>query len=342
MHCLYLQASIIQQSKEFLLCLCTEYLHTSLSEVGNALEERTVGQMATYMDDASQLCALALLEGIVLTKRIGHTGAYVTLEHIHLPVERHRLVVPACVEVCTHILEEPRLTKGGTSNHYSVHSIVLKGICSLLCRTNISIAYHRYVHARICFDLTNECPVGVSLIHLTASATMNGQCLYATILQSFSQFEEERLTAFHSPPLGWYRIERRSVPAKTRLHCDWNLDFLHHLTCDVEHELRRAQHTRTCTLSRHLLHRATEVDVKNVGVSLILHNLCRLHHTVHISSIYLNCYRTLLVIHSDFLQRTTNTTDEGISTHKLRIHHAGTKLLAEQPKCLVGHIFHWC
>ena len=170
------------------------------------------------MHNATQLGTFTFLEGIILTQGISNAGAHLAFEHFHLPIEGHRVIMLARIEIGTHILEEPRLTKSGTTYHYSIDPITVKGISRLFCCTDVAIANDRDVRTRILLHLANERPVGFTLIHLAACPAMYGQRLDTTILQLFSQFNDDFVL---------------TIPTQTGLHCDRNIDGFNHLTGDV-------------------------------------------------------------------------------------------------------------
>ena len=49
------------------------------------------------------------------------------------------------------------------------------------------------MYARVALDFSNQSPVGIACVHLTAGTPMNGQRLDAAILQLLSQLRDNQL-----------------------------------------------------------------------------------------------------------------------------------------------------
>ena len=178
--------------------------------------------------------------------------------------------------------------------------------------------------AGIALYLTDERPIGLARVHLTAGATMNGQSLNATILQLLRQFGDDELFV---------------VPAQACLHGDGQFHGIHHLAGDLQHLGYILQHSGSSTLASHLLHRTTEVQVDEIGACLF-HDLCGLDHRLDVAPIDLDAHRTLLIADGKFLQRRLHIAYQGLGTDELCIDHRGPEPLAEQSEANVGDVFH--
>ena len=198
---------LVEQGKEFLLGGGLEDADAGLSEVGDALEEGAVGQMAAHVDDAAEFGALAFLQGVVGIERVGHTLLHLSLQHVKLPVEGHGVIVTTCVEIGAHVPEEPRLTESGATYHDGIDTIAVEGSLCLFGCADVAVADDGDVDALTVLHLADESPVGLTLIHLGASTTMDGECFDAAVLKPFGKFEDKRLTFLHRKPFGWHVVE---------------------------------------------------------------------------------------------------------------------------------------
>ena len=80
---------LIEKCKKLFFCLCLKYLYSCRTKIWYSLKQRRVGKVAAHMYDASKFGSLALIEGIVLTKRILDACLYLPFEDVEFPVERH-------------------------------------------------------------------------------------------------------------------------------------------------------------------------------------------------------------------------------------------------------------
>ena len=79
------------------------------------------------------------------------------------------------------------------------------------------------------------------------------------------------------------------VPGQTRLDGNRRIgNSLHDSSSDAEDSGYVLQHTCACTLAGNLLDRTAEVDVEHIGMRLLHNDSCRLAHSIHIFTIYLN------------------------------------------------------
>ncbi len=78
--------------------------------------------------------------------------------------------------------EYPRTSEGGATNHDGIDAISVEGFVCLVQRLNVAIANDGDMDAGIALYFTDEGPIGIACVHLTAGATMNGQCLNTAVL----------------------------------------------------------------------------------------------------------------------------------------------------------------
>src|SRR5690606_942988 len=108
--------------------------------------------------------------------------------HDALPIYIHPLSngwagqVLAGLEEMLDFPENPRITNGSTANHDAIHLILHTPSSSLFHAVHIAVAENRDTDARIAFDLTDQVPVGLPLIHLRAGTAMGAQRLNPHIL----------------------------------------------------------------------------------------------------------------------------------------------------------------
>ena len=155
---------------------------------------------------------------------------------------------------------------------------------------------------------------------------MNGQCLYAAVLQLLCQVGDNQVFF---------------VPAKACLHRHGRLHRLYHLASDVEHQRNIPQHTRTGTLPCHLLHRTAKVQVDDVG-TCFFHNSRCLYHLRHVAPVDLYANRPLLVADGELANRRFHRAHQRLGRHKLGIDHSCPKPFAEHTKANIRDILHRC
>ena len=86
------------------------------------------------------------------------------------------------IQIVAYFLENPGASESGTAYHNRIDAIVVESRLGLFRRGDVTIADDRDMDAWVAFHLTNQRPVGFTSIHLGSGASVDGQCLYATIL----------------------------------------------------------------------------------------------------------------------------------------------------------------
>ena len=241
-----------------------------------------------------------------------HIDAQLLLQDFELLVETETLIHLSPIDEIAYFLEYPRSSERGTSHHDGIYAITLEGLLGTLGRRDVAIADDGYMYAWIALHLAYQCPVGLASVHLAAGASVDGQCLYAAVLQLLSQVGDDELFV---------------VPSQSGLHRHRQVDGIHHLARDLQHLRYVLQHAGTSTFASHLLHRTAEVQVYEVGACL-LHDACCLDHRVNIASIYLNTYGPLLVADLKLAYRRCHIAHQSLGRHKLGVHHRCAKALA--------------
>ena len=216
------------------------------------------------------------------------------------------------------------MTKGSPSHHHGVYTIVVKGLFRLLWCGDVTIANDWDMDTRVVFHRFYQGPVSIAGIHLAARTSVNGQSLYAAVLQLFSQVRDDQVFF---------------VPSQSRLHCYRCFYGFDNLSCDVKQERNVLEHPRSRTFSSHLFHRASKVDVDDVGVHRF-HYFSRLDHRFHVFAIDLNAYRSLLIIDVHLVESGLDATDDSVGRYKLSVDHRRPKPFAEHTEAYVRHVFH--
>ena len=138
--------------------------------------------------------------------------------------------------------------------------------------------------ARVTLHLADERPVRLARVHLRARPAVDGQRLYAAVLQLLCQFRDDQLL---------------EVPSQSRLHRHGQFHGVHHLARNLQHLGYVLQHACARPFARHLLHRTAEVQVDDVGPRL-LHDPCRFHHRLHVAPVDLYAHWALHVADGQF------------------------------------------
>ena len=89
--------------------------------------------------------------------------------------------------------EYPRTAKRGSANHDGIDAVCVECSVSIVQRLDVAIADDGDMDVGILLDFANQCPVSLTCLHVTTCAAMNGQGLYATLLQLFCQRGDDEL-----------------------------------------------------------------------------------------------------------------------------------------------------
>ena len=261
---------------------------------------------------------------------------HLLLEHVEFPAGRHGRegtrhdavdIVRVAVQLVVYFLENPGTAKGGAANHHGIHAISLKRLARPLGGGDVAVADDGDAHPGIAFHLADERPVGLTGVHLRPGPAMDGQGLYAAVLQLFGQWHDDAV--FHVPP-------------QTGLGRHGHLHGIGHGTGYLEHTRDVLQQSRPGTFARHALHGATEVDVQHIGAGTFHHNLGGIAHGHGVFAVNLDGYGPFGVTHGEFFQTLVDHTHQRIGGHELRVDHGGTEAAAKQTETDVGNVLHGC
>ena len=126
-------------------------------------------------------------------------------------------------EAFPNLLENPWSSEGGATYHHGIHPIALKGKPGFFGCGDVTVSDNRDMDAGITFHFPDERPVGLSRIHLTAGAPVDGERLNATVLQLFGQCGDDELFL---------------IPSQTGFHSDGRIDGLHHFAGNIQKQFR--------------------------------------------------------------------------------------------------------
>ena len=209
----------------------------------------------------------------------------------------------SCLEIVLDLLEYPRMSVSGASDHDGIHSVPVKIFLGLLRRVYVSVSDDRNMHSRVFLHLSDQSPVRLSRVHLASCASVDGQSLDSHILESLGKLNDD-LRVF--------------IPSESRLYGHGKLDRLHHLSGDLHHLIRFSHHSGASTSSCNLVHRTTEIDVHKV-CTMPSGNLCRsfchhgrIHHRLRNVSVDLDSDRSLVIICDELLERLSCISDKSI------------------------------
>ena len=196
---------------------------------------------------------------------------------------RHRLAV---LQIILDLAEDPRVTEAGASYHDAVNPVFLERPQSRGPVGDVSVAYYWYVHAGVALHLAYQRPVGGSLVHLAARASVDRESLNANVLQALREFDYDFGVV---------------VPPETGLDRHRLADSLHYRLRDGDHLVGVAHHSGAGAAPCDLGHGAAEVDVYHVGavasryLRRTVRHSGRLHHGFRNMSVNLYAHRGLLV-----------------------------------------------
>src|SRR5574344_1455248 len=289
--CPKLCSDILHDTHQLLFLGGAEHGDARLPEVGDALEDGACRQMPARMQDATVLVDAC------------DAGSELLFEDVQFPGKRALRVSGTSVQIVAHLLEYPWPSEGGTPNHDGIHSVAFKALLGTLGGGDVAIADDGDMDAWIAFHLADERPVSIACVHLRTGTTVDGERLYAAVLQLLCQRGDNQFV---------------TAPAQPGFDGDGDADRLDHLACDVEHQRDVAQHARTGTLARHLLYRTAEIEVDDIRMRL-LHNLCSLDHRLYVAPVNLDAHGALLVADGEFLHRTVDGAYQRFGAYELGV-----------------------
>src|SRR5574344_816738 len=307
-------ATVLQNSDEVVCLFCTQHGDAGLTEVGDALEDGTGCEVTAGVEYAAVLIDAVRID------------AELVFQQIDLFIQGEGTGCGIVIEYVTYLRDYPGTTECGPAHHDGIYAIAFKGRFGFLRGGDVAIADDGDMDARIALHLADERPVGFAGVHLCTGSAVDGECLYATVLQLFCQVGDDELFL---------------IPSQTGLDGDGHLDGIYHLTGDFQHQRNVLEHAGTGALACHLLDRTTEVEVYHIWTCLF-HYLGCLYHRLYIATVYLNAHRALLIADGELAHGALDGAHECLGAHKLGINHGGTVTLTEQTEADIGHIFHRC
>jgi len=178
--------------------------------------------------------------------------------------------------------------------------------------------------AGIILHLSDEAPVGFSGVHLATGSAVDGERLYSAILQLLGKLGDDEVLA---------------IPSQSGFYGYGHVDRFYYFSCNVEHQGDISEHSGSGTLSGNLLHRATEVNVNHIRLSLF-YDFGSFHHILCGSAINLNAHRALFIAYRKLADSTLDASHQGFRRYELSINHGGSESLAEHAKANIRYVFH--
>ena len=96
---------------------------------------------------------------------------------------------------------------------------------------------------------------------------------------------------------------------------------------DLEHFWYIFEQTCACSFARYFLDRTAEIDIDEIGMSL-LNDTCGVGHTLGVTSVDLDRHGTLFVVDGEFAGRGRYIAHQSVGVHELRIDAIGSETLA--------------
>ena len=253
------------------------------------------------------------------------------LGQLHSVRHAHRREKFPGIEVMPYFFEYPRMTICGPSYHNPVHAVALEGSLGLDGVGNIPITYYRYVHTGVLLDFAYEGPVCLSLVHLGTGAAVDGESLYAHILQPFGQLDNDFAVL---------------IVTQAGLYGDWQFDGLDHGLSDCHQFVRLAKHSAPCAPTGDFLDRTAEVDVHKIGPVASCYLCCALdhtggfHHGLWNVTVNLQTYGCLEIIGAHFGNGFGSISNKAIGRDEFGIDHIRSILFAYPAESGVRDVFH--
>ena len=218
-----------------------------------------------------------------------------------------------------HFCEEPGGTESGTADHDGIDAVAIEAFFRALGCTHIPVPYNGYAHARVILHRADEGPIGFTAVHLAARATMDSEFLNTAVLESFGKINDEGCS------IG--QIEARFIPTKAGFAGDGSVNGIDNRFGDLEHFWYIFEQTCACSFARHFLNRTSEIDIDEIGMSLLDYTRS-IRHTLGVTSVDLDGDRSLGIMDGEFASRGSYIAYQSIGVHELRIDAIGAETLA--------------
>ena len=222
------------------------------------------------------------------------------------------------------LLKYPWIPDGGASDHDGVHAKPFLIGNRFLRTVDVAVPDDRDGHARVVLHLADERPVGLAAVLLRTRASMDGDCLYADILQPFRHLHDGFV---------------RTLPPQTRLHGHRQIHGLDDCGSQRDHLGNVLQNGRPRSFADNLLDRAAPVDVDKIGMGL-RRQLRRRNERLLGAAKDLHAIRTLLLGEIHLTDAFFHRPGKRVRGNKLRNQHIRTELLAYTTERPVRHTLH--
>jgi PTS system nitrogen regulatory IIA component len=222
------------------------------------------------------------------------------------------------------VAEEPRITKGTPADHYSVTPGVLPHADDVGSGHQVTVADDRDLER---FDhLGDLIPIGHAGEHLGPGPSVQG---------------ERARTGILHPKGNAHRIAGLIVPAAPGLYGDRQVRGTNHGPNDSSHQIHVPQATGAAVALDHLLHRAAEVDIDELGLIVLSDQSRGLSHGIGIRAIDLDTDGTFQFLEFSSLERGANTPADSLGGQKFRQHDIGPHAPANLAEGRLGDAGHW-
>src|ERR1700760_4017347 len=78
-------------------------------------------------------------------------------------------------KIVLYLTEYPWITNSRATNHHAINTIFQSPVGCLFRRVDIAIAKNRYLYAGVLFYITDEGPIGHTLVHLRTCTAMDSK-----------------------------------------------------------------------------------------------------------------------------------------------------------------------
>src|SRR5438034_604580 len=107
------------------------------------------------------------------------------------------------------LIKYPWIADGSTTNHNTIHSIVVFIFQCFFRRINITISKNGNMNTWIIFQFANQRPVGLAFIHLCAGTSVDSESFYLLLIASLIRPSEEMNSVYiRSAPLSLHTARK--------------------------------------------------------------------------------------------------------------------------------------
>lgn len=224
----------------------------------------------------------------------------------------------------TNLAEDPGITDGCPADHDAIDAIAVPVFERFFGGVDISVAEDRDMDLRVVLYFSNEGPVCLSFIELTAGAAVDGEGFNTCILQSQGDL---------------FDVFAIVIPSQSGFDSDGERGCLYACGGESYHKIDVAENAGPCPIADDTFDGASEIDVQEVRTGRF-DDGGRLCEAIFVSSEDLDGDRSFLIENIETAAGFYGIVDKGFAGDEFSIQQVCAIFLADGPEWRVADILH--